>query len=103
MKIEMVVSMFRIELEITIEYYAERERQERDKKRDERDKRRERQEEDRRMKILAKERTDIGLLCVVSFSGPCQESQVAGRRVGKYGDMFLMISRGKHLQRSHEL
>ena len=41
MKIEMVVSMFRIELEITIEYYAERERQERDKKRDERDKRRE--------------------------------------------------------------
>ena len=26
---------------------------------------RERQEEDRRMKILGKERTDIGLLCVV--------------------------------------
>jgi hypothetical protein len=97
MKIEMVVSMFRIELEITIEYYAERETRERQEERWER------QEEDRRMKILAKERTDIGLLCVVSFSGPCQESQVAGRRVGKYGDMFLMISRGKHLQRSHEL
>ena len=33
MKIEMVVSMFRIELEITIEYYAEGETRERQEER----------------------------------------------------------------------
>ena len=42
MKIEMVVSMFKIELEITIEYYAERERDKRETRREMRETRGER-------------------------------------------------------------